>query len=169
MPDSSNDLQPPRPNNPGEDAPPKADIDPKWKRFYDKLLQERDRVIEVVKDFGAQGRDIVSDPIKNSLAEVGTETFHRDQLLGTAAANQRRLMEIDAAIARIEDGTYGVCLATGKPIPEARLEAVPWARFTVEVEEELEASGEAPTTSIGGIGSVSPDRPQATANVINQK
>ena len=55
-----------------------------------------------------------------------------------AEAERRRLREIDAALARIEDRTYGVCQMTDKPIPKARLNAKPWARYTIEAAREIE-------------------------------
>ena len=58
--------------------------------------------------------------------------------LSLISSEQNALYEIDHAIRRIRDGTYGFCEATGKPIDSARLEAVPWTRFAREVEEQLE-------------------------------
>ncbi len=66
------------------------------------------------------------------MADVGTDTFDQDFMLGMAETERRRLREIDAALKRIEDRTYGVCEMTGKAIPKARLAAKPWARFTIE-------------------------------------
>ena len=51
---------------------------------------------------------------------------------------RKMLKEIDDALQRIEDGTYGICEATGKPIAKARLEAKPWAKYRVEYARMLE-------------------------------
>jgi DnaK suppressor protein len=51
---------------------------------------------------------------------------------------QALLTEVEAALKRIENGTYGLCVVCGKPIPEKRLEAIPWASLCVKDEEELE-------------------------------
>jgi RNA polymerase-binding transcription factor DksA len=51
---------------------------------------------------------------------------------------QDALYEIDSALKRIEDGTYGICGLTGRPIPWERLEAIPWARFSFEAQAKLE-------------------------------
>jgi RNA polymerase-binding transcription factor DksA len=72
------------------------------------------------------------------MADVGTDTFDQDFMLGMAETERRRLREIDAALKRIEDRTYGVCEMSGKTIPKARLAAKPWARFTIESAREFE-------------------------------
>lgn len=87
------------------------------------------------------------------MADAATDSFDRDLTLGLASFEQEALYEVDAALERIADGTYGVCELTGQPIPWIRLEAVPWTRFSVEVEAKLEA-GTHP--HIGLLGSVRP-------------
>ena len=72
------------------------------------------------------------------MADVGTDTFDQDFMLGMAETERRRLREIDAALKRIEDRTYGVCEMSGKPIPKARLSAKPWARYTIESARVIE-------------------------------
>jgi RNA polymerase-binding transcription factor DksA len=56
----------------------------------------------------------------------------RDRDLALSAQALAAIDEIDAALARIDDGTYGICLASGQPIPKERLEAIPWASVRVE-------------------------------------
>jgi RNA polymerase-binding transcription factor DksA len=73
------------------------------------------------------------------MADAGTDSFDRDLILGLASFEQEALYEVDAALKRIEDGTYGVCELTGRPIPWDRLEALPWTRFSIETETELQA------------------------------
>ncbi|MBL9149414.1 MAG: TraR/DksA family transcriptional regulator [Phycisphaerae bacterium] len=72
------------------------------------------------------------------MADIGTDTFDQDFTLGMAETERQLLDEIDAALARIENKTYGVCQLTGKPIPKARLEAKPWAKYTVEAAKMIE-------------------------------
>lgn len=66
------------------------------------------------------------------MADIGTDTFDQDFTLGMAETERALLDEIDAALKRIDNRTYGVCQLTGKPIPKTRLEAKPWAKHTVE-------------------------------------
>jgi RNA polymerase-binding transcription factor DksA len=71
-------------------------------------------------------------------ADAATNSFDRDLVLGLASFKQEGLYEIDAALERIDDGTYGVCELTGQLIPWRRLEAIPWTRFSLEAQRQLE-------------------------------
>lgn len=73
------------------------------------------------------------------MADIGTDTYDQDFMLGLAESERRHLREIDDALQRIEDRTYGVCQMTGKPIPKARLEAKPWAKYTIEAARIVES------------------------------
>lgn len=72
------------------------------------------------------------------LADAGTDTADRDFALSLISNEQEALKEIAEAIGRMKNGTYGVCEITGKPIPPKRLEAVPFTRFSLEGQKELE-------------------------------
>jgi RNA polymerase-binding transcription factor DksA len=60
------------------------------------------------------------------------------------ALDKDALSDISLALTKMENGTYGICELTGEPIPEERLRAIPWARFTVEAQRAREAQGDAP-------------------------
>ncbi len=68
---------------------------------------------------------------EDGFGEGDTLNVERDRLLLVAAEAQAKVAEIDAAVARVEAGTYGLCEACGKPIPAARLEVVPEATLCV--------------------------------------
>ena len=72
------------------------------------------------------------------MADIGTDTYDQDFMLGLAAAERDQLREIDGALQRIEDRSFGICQMTGKPIPKARLDAKPWAKHTIEAARKLE-------------------------------
>jgi RNA polymerase-binding transcription factor DksA len=72
------------------------------------------------------------------MADVGTDNFEHEFTLGPLESEQALLREIDEALARVEEGTYGICLGTREPIPKARLRAKPWAKYTVEYTRMLE-------------------------------
>ena len=72
------------------------------------------------------------------MADAGTDTFDRDFALSMVSSEQEALSEIDAALKRIHDGTYGICEITGKPIPKERLLAVPFTRYSAEALKEIE-------------------------------
>jgi RNA polymerase-binding transcription factor DksA len=83
------------------------------------------------------------------MADAGTDTFDRDFALGMLSSEQDALYEIDEALNRIRDGTYGKCELTGKPIEAPRLEAIPWTRFSAAAEKQLEREGVVKKTRLG--------------------
>src|SRR5437588_11313733 len=71
-------------------------------------------------------------------ADVGSETFEREMDISILEQVEAELDDVEHALRRLDEGTYGVCEACGKPIPEARLQAVPAARFCLEHQTEAE-------------------------------
>jgi DnaK suppressor protein len=80
--------------------------------------------------------DLSSMPIH--MADLGTDNFEQEFSLDLMDSERRLLVEIEDALHRIETGTYGICEGTGKPISKARLEAQPWARYSVEYAKMVE-------------------------------
>lgn len=72
------------------------------------------------------------------MAEQGTDVFDQSLSLDLAQVDRNLIREIDAALARIDAGTYGICELTGKPIKAERLEELPWARYSIEAARERE-------------------------------
>ena len=72
------------------------------------------------------------------MADMGTDNFEHEFTLGLLESELALLREIDAALQRIDDRTYGICLGTGEQIPKARLRAKPWAKYTVDFARKLE-------------------------------
>ncbi len=110
-------------------------------RYRTLLLSERSQLVGDLAAMENQalrssGGNLSHMPIH--MADLGTDTFDQDFMLGLAENERRRLREIDEALQRIHNGTYGVCVMTGKPIPKARLDAKPWARDTIEAAREVE-------------------------------
>ena len=64
------------------------------------------------------------------LGDAASDTFDRDLTLSLVSFEQEKLYEIEAALKRIDDGSYGICELTGRLIPKTRLDAVPWTRFS---------------------------------------
>ena len=71
-------------------------------------------------------------------ADAGSDAYDRDFALSLLSKEQDALYEIDEALKRLDSGTYGICEMCSKPIPQARLEALPFARFTIECQGEYE-------------------------------
>ena len=76
-------------------------------------------------------------------ADAGSDAYDRDFALNLLSQEQDALYEIDEALKRIELGTYGVCEMSSKPINHERLEAIPFARFTVECQSQIERQNKA--------------------------
>ena len=71
-------------------------------------------------------------------ADVGSETFEREKDLSILEQIDSELGDVEWALKRLDDGTYGTCEVDGKPIPEERLEAMPAARLCKEHQAEAE-------------------------------
>ena len=114
-----------------------------------RLVAERARLTEVKENFDDE--HISDEPENESVgelsaidqhqADVGTETFEREKDLSILEQIDAELADVEHALKRLDDGTYGTCEVDGKPIPEERLEAMPAARFCLEhqVQAEREA------------------------------
>lgn len=66
------------------------------------------------------------------MADMGSDSYDQDLTLGLMESERELLAEIDEALERIDQGTFGVCVETGKPINKARLEVKPWAKYCIE-------------------------------------
>ncbi len=84
--------------------------------------------------------DLSSMPIH--MADIGSDNWEQDFTLGLIANEQHLVREIDEALERIEDRTYGVCLATRRPITLARLRAKPWAKYCIDYARKREMGAE---------------------------
>ena len=73
------------------------------------------------------------------MADHGSDNFEQDFTLSLVEEERKELGEIDAALARVRDGSYGICAGTGEPIALARLEAIPYTRHSIEYQRKLEA------------------------------
>ena len=65
------------------------------------------------------------------MADMGSDNYEMENTVGLVDSERRLLVEIQDAIARIDDGTFGVCRGDGEPIPKARLKAIPWTPYCV--------------------------------------
>lgn len=72
------------------------------------------------------------------VAEAGSDAYDQSLALDIADVDRKLIKEIDEALGRIADGSYGLCLVTGKPINKERLEELPWTRYSIEAAREHE-------------------------------
>ena len=73
------------------------------------------------------------------MADLGTDNYEQEFALDLIDTERKLLLEIDEALARIQDKTYGICLGTQLPISNARLKAQPWTRYSIEYKRKLES------------------------------
>ncbi len=113
--------------------------------FKQMLLEKRREILRNVNEFEDEALkksrldaagDLSSMPIH--MADIGTDNYEQEFALGLMDSERKLLREIDDALGRIEQKTYGICEGTGKPIPKARLEAQPWAKYCIEYARMLE-------------------------------
>jgi DnaK suppressor protein len=116
------------------------------KRFRALLLEERQRVVDAIENIHTENPGSLGDETDdtqyqdNHLGDVATATFDREMASTLEDNSTHVLGEIDAALARIDDGTYGICQACGKPIDVERLEALPWATLCIDDRRKQERS-----------------------------
>ena len=122
-----------------------AKVPGKFEPYYKLLVQLRRQLTEELDPHTREtvkkpGKDASGDSAGNNqnLADEGTEPFDRDFALSLVSSEEDALAEIEEAIQRIYDGTYGVCKVTGKQISRERLLAVPFTKYSLQGKEDLE-------------------------------
>lgn len=150
--------------NPKKAQKPRLFADPetipeKYRRYYKLLLDLRNSLTEGLSlhtedTLRRSTKDDAGDlsSYGQHMADAGTDTFDRDFALSMVASEQEALSEIDAAIKRIENGTYGICEVTQKPIAKERLLAVPFTRHSAEAQKEIERNRMRVRTAAGLFG-----------------
>ena len=114
------------------------------KEFQLLLLEKRAEIVgdvmgmEQARSAGGGG-DLSNMPLH--MADIGSDNYEQEFTLGLVESERKLLIEIDQALLRIQNKTYGVCIITGTPIPKARLEIKPWAKYSIEIVREREKRG----------------------------
>jgi DnaK suppressor protein len=137
---------------------PIVQIDPEWARYYENLLDLRERLLRQMSGLAKESAEEMPG-YSLHMADSGTDNFDRDFALSLLSSDQDALWEIEEALKRIEKKTYGVCELTGKSIPKARLQVIPWTRFTVEAQAQLEKEGALKQRRLGALGTVDSSAP----------
>lgn len=113
--------------------------------FRDLLLEKRR---EIVGDMSSMEREALRSGSGSNLstlplhmADMGTDNYEQEFTLGLVEKDRNLLRDLNHALAKIQNGTYGLCEGTGKPIAKARLEVQPWARYGIEYARKVELGG----------------------------
>lgn len=133
-------------------------IDPEWERYRQILIDLREQLARQMNGLAKESAEQLPG-YSMHMADSGTDNFDRDFALSLLSSDQDAIYEIDEALKRIERGSYGTCELTGKPIPKARLDAIPWARFTVEAQAQLERDGAMRHRRLGSLGTLDAGAP----------
>lgn len=138
-----------------------AKLSPFLKQQKARLLALRDGMLDsmagVAKDnLRSRAEGSEASAFGMHQADAGSDAYDRDFALSLLSQEQDALYEIEEALKRLDAGTYGVCEMSGKEIPHPRLEAIPFARFTVECQSQIEKQRKAtrvrqPVTSLFGL------------------
>jgi RNA polymerase-binding protein DksA len=113
-------------------------------QFRERLEGERQRVVDAIDNIHSENPGSIGEETEepsfqdNHLGDVATATFDREMASTLEENSTHVLGAIDAALARIDDGTFGVCQRCGQPIAEERLEALPWATLCIDCKREQE-------------------------------
>lgn len=131
----------------------KVKIKPEWQVYYSTLLDLRERLQSQMNGLAKESATEM-ESYSLHMGDSGTDNFDRDFALSLLSSDQDAIYEIEEALKRIERGSFGVCELTGKTIPKARLEAIPWTRFTVEAQAQLEREGALRQKRLAALGSM---------------
>jgi RNA polymerase-binding transcription factor DksA len=114
-------------------------IRPEWVPHFRRLLELLEQLLagrdRRMREAGAELPD------RNSVTESAAEEYERVISLEEFTAGTRLLLEVEEALRRIREGSYGRCEMTGAAIPEERLAAIPWTRFAGPMAAQLERGG----------------------------
>jgi RNA polymerase-binding transcription factor DksA len=119
----------------------------------ERLLKERERLDGLHEQYEALREESESDALQELShydqhpADTGTETFDRERDLTLLEQVEGELADVEHALQRIDEGTYGICEACGEPIGDDRLEAMPATRFCLKDQALAERESHAPTAS----------------------
>jgi DnaK suppressor protein len=102
---------------------------------YRRLLEEKKATLSVDIAKTRSAEEETSEELTQDIADKAVSSYTREFLYSLTDGERSTLLQIDDAIARIDDGSYGFCINCGQPMAEKRLTAVPWAPYCVDCQE----------------------------------
>lgn len=107
-------------------------------RMHDKLVQMKGEILDNLTSENKDFDDIIRSGEGKDIADIASTDIDKRMLSTLGSQEVKRLRLIEAALSRIKNNHYGICLGTGKPIPKERLEAIPYALYCIEYQNEIE-------------------------------
>lgn len=102
-----------------------------------RLLMKKQELLETMTQDESEGRGFDESGTQD-LADKATNSYTKEFLFGLSDAERTLLMAVDEALARVREGTYGLCVSCGGAVQPKRLEALPWARHCLSCQEQEE-------------------------------
>ena len=128
----------------------KPRIPGQWTTHHSRLCGERDDLISKEP----QKLEAVTNAKMDDLSDAGADETQTSLMAMSASSTQFRLSQVLAAIQRIEKGGYGICEITGEQIEDDRLQAIPWARYSLQGQYQIEKSNSSRTRTNDSIESI---------------
>jgi DnaK suppressor protein len=110
----------------------------KQRERLEELRVELARIVEGLEEDQQDRAESEGDMTENDSGDMSHSLFTRELDAGIEQTVERRLRNVERALQKIEEGSYGICDATGEPISKGRLEAVPEALYTLEAQQRQE-------------------------------
>ena len=107
-------------------------------RMKKKLLTMKEEILQKLVSEDEEFRDIVEKDDSKDLVDIASTDIDKKTLEALGSQEMKRLRLIESALVRIQNGKYGICLKSGEPIPKERLEAIPYALYRIEYQNEME-------------------------------
>ena len=144
-------------------APSSPAIPQRWAWHYHKLQSLLERLLE---QRSGHKSDACAPPEQHGMdmADSATDEFDHELALGLLSQEEDAVFEVVSAIHRIIERSYGICEDTGREIPAARLRAMPWARRTLEAQEQAEREGLAHGARLGHLATWQSNTPAGVAD-----
>ena len=105
--------------------------------FRQKLRERREQILDLYESDVRAGQ-ASTDEGTEDIVDRANNSYNRELMFSLSDAERTQLLAVEAALQRVEDGTFGTCANCGDPIPRQRLDAVPWARYCVDCQEKVE-------------------------------
>ena len=107
-------------------------------RMRQKLLAMKEDILKNLMAENQDFQELVNADDSKDLVDIASSDIDKKTLDALGAQDMKRLRLIEAALGRIENGRYGICMKSGKMIPKERLEAIPYALYRIEYQNEIE-------------------------------
>ncbi len=105
--------------------------------YRERLLSQRQDIVSLYQNDVRAGQESTDEGTED-IVDRANNSYNRELMFSLSDSERHLLLDIDRALERIEDGSYGSCINCGQPIGQKRLEAVPWARYCIDCQELAE-------------------------------